>query len=316
MNKIGGNRNYGYGKQMAWAGKKALDDRYGKGHHGSSGSHEQRWKQFVYFAKSHGVNDARKIDQSLLDRYGLHLKTQVDQGEKSVSYAQNLLSTVNVVLATMRKDKVLSIKPVQWVGQRSHIRSNIPATLEREALTIPIAQLEAKDQTRTALIALLARNFGLRFKEASLLNTKKAVREAKRYGKINITQGTKGGRGKDMDRWAPVNSKQIALLKQAAELQDKAKNFIPENKTYKQWYDQAHYQWRTANRETAIKGFHDMRAAYACERYETLTGFAAPVVAGERLASKALDQHARTILSQELGHGRTEVIASYVGSSK
>ena len=59
-----------------------------------------------------------------------------------------------------------------------------------------------------------------------------------------------------------------------------------------------------------------MRAAYACERYETLTGFAAPVVAGERLASKALDQHTRTILSQELGHGRTEVIASYIGSSK
>jgi hypothetical protein len=32
-------------------------------------------------------------------------------------YAQNRLSTVNVLLTTVRKDAVLSIKPVQWVGK-------------------------------------------------------------------------------------------------------------------------------------------------------------------------------------------------------
>lgn len=31
MGKIGGRRNFGYGKQMAWAGKNALADRYGEG---------------------------------------------------------------------------------------------------------------------------------------------------------------------------------------------------------------------------------------------------------------------------------------------
>ena len=29
MGNVGGNRNYGYGKQLAWAGKNALADRYG-----------------------------------------------------------------------------------------------------------------------------------------------------------------------------------------------------------------------------------------------------------------------------------------------
>ncbi len=32
VGNVGGNRNYGYGKQLAWAGKNALLDRYGQGH--------------------------------------------------------------------------------------------------------------------------------------------------------------------------------------------------------------------------------------------------------------------------------------------
>ena len=35
MGNVGGKRNYGYGKQLAWAGKNALADRYGQGHFGT-----------------------------------------------------------------------------------------------------------------------------------------------------------------------------------------------------------------------------------------------------------------------------------------
>jgi hypothetical protein len=35
MGKIGGARNYGFGKQMAWAGRQAVADRYGEGHFAS-----------------------------------------------------------------------------------------------------------------------------------------------------------------------------------------------------------------------------------------------------------------------------------------
>ncbi len=42
MGKIGGTRNFGYGKQMAWAGKNALHDRYGEGHYGTQAAHEER----------------------------------------------------------------------------------------------------------------------------------------------------------------------------------------------------------------------------------------------------------------------------------
>ena len=32
MSKVGGGRNFGYGKRLDWAAKNALHDRYGSGH--------------------------------------------------------------------------------------------------------------------------------------------------------------------------------------------------------------------------------------------------------------------------------------------
>ena len=121
-------------------------------------------------------------------------------------------------------------------------------------------------------VAQLTRTFGLRFKEASLLNARQALRQAERLGRINITQGTKGGRGKGVNRWVPVNQQQLDLLREAAELQGTAKNLMPPDKSYIQWRDHAYYQWRCVNKDTDIKGFHDMRAAYAANAMQSLPG--------------------------------------------
>ncbi len=316
MDKVGGKRNYGYGKQLAWAGKQALADYYGSGKFGTRATHEERWQQFVSFLKHEGIKDARHIRLQAIENYATHLRQLVEQEEMKVAYAQNLLSTVNVVMEAMRKDKVLTIKPAQWVGNRSNVRTTVPVTLAPSCTDKPFQRLRLHGQERTLHIAQLTRTFGLRFKEASLLNAKQALRQAEQLGRINITLGTKGGRGKGVDRWVPVNQHQFALLKEAAQLQGKANNLIPPDNTYNQWRDHAYYQWRTANKDTGIKGFHDMRAAYACERYLELTGFPAPVAAGTHQASKALDTQARVILSQELGHNRLDVIAAYIGSGK
>ena len=121
-----------------------------------------------------------------------------------------------------------------------------------------------------------------------MLDTSKALKQASRLNRINITQGTKGGRGKGQDRWVPVNPQALETLKQAKALQGKDKNLIPNNKTYVQWRDHAYYQWRIANQNAHadIKGFHDMRAAFACERYQEITGYPAPVINGQRQAPK------------------------------
>ncbi len=42
MGKTGGRRNFGYGKQMAWAGKNALVGRYGGGRYATRAAHACR----------------------------------------------------------------------------------------------------------------------------------------------------------------------------------------------------------------------------------------------------------------------------------
>jgi hypothetical protein len=317
VNKVGGNRNYGYGKQLAWAGKQALLDRYGSGHYATRAAHAERWNRFAEYLKARGIYDARNIDRDTVERYGQLLKQQVDKGEMKTAYAQNLLSTINVVLEALRQDRAVRVSPGMLVGERSTVRKTIPVS-DPQTLERSIERLNRSGQSHVAMAARLARDFGLRFREASLLNAQQSLQDAKKHNRINITEGTKGGRGKEVDRWVSVNERKLQTLKDAAELQQDRRNLIPEGMTYIQWRNHAYNQWRQVNRQTGIKGFHVLRAAYACERYEKITGYPAPVMAGERQAPKALDQQARAVLAHELGHSdsRIDVISAYIGSAQ
>jgi len=77
-------------------------------------------------------------------------------------------------------------------------------------------------------------------------------------------------------------------------------------------------QWRQGELRTvreAVGGLHELRSAYACERYEAITGHAAPC-AGGQILDKDVDYGARLVISEELGHGRTDVVSEYVGGRK
>ena len=90
MGNVGGTRNYGYGKQLAWAGKNALADRYGQGHFSTRATHEDRWNKFAKYLKSQGINDARKIDQSTAQGCAAHLKQLVKSDDVRIAYARVL----------------------------------------------------------------------------------------------------------------------------------------------------------------------------------------------------------------------------------
>lgn len=63
-----------------------------------------------------------------------------------------------------------------------------------------------------------------------------------------------------------------------------------------------------------LKGFHELRAAYACERYEQITHHAAPINSGHCYQlNRHLDHEARVQISYELGHGRIGVVSAYIG---
>jgi hypothetical protein len=314
--KVGGRRNFGYGKRLGWAGTNALRDRFGDGCYGTRAAHAARWQSFASFAQRQAVKDARDITADLIERFGRSLSARVGAGELSVRYAQNLLSTVNVVMETMRGDRSVRVAPASLVGQRRNVRCEVPLSLDRGRVDQAVARLEAESENRTALVVALARDLGLRFREASLVDSRRALKEAEAYGAVNITAGTKGGRGKLVDRWVPVSARALGTLHRAARLQGDAANLIPAHHDYRQWRDHAYHVWQRAGSAHGIHGFHDLRAAYSCERYVELTSCPAPVVAGHRSASKDDDATARATIAQELGHGRTDVLAAYVGSSR
>jgi len=316
MSKIGGRRNYGYGKTLAWAGKNALKDRYGRGHFATQAAHVARWKRFAEFAKSVGIKDARDVTREMIREYGVVLANKIQTKAMSVRYAQNLLSSVNVVLETMRSDRRHRVSPAMLVGQRVNVRTRAPVSLDRRVVSKQVTALEENAHDQVAAVAALARDLGLRFREASLLNTRQAHHHAVEERRVNITRGTKGGRGKGIDRWIPVTPQALASLEHAATLQQDRKNLIPVEMSFRAWRDHAYGVWGRTTQELGLSGFHDLRIAYACERYEALTGAPAPVVAGERLADRQMDRAAREVIAQELGHGRVEVVAAYVGSPR
>lgn len=315
MGKVGGRRNFGYGKSLAWAGKNALKDRYGQGHYATQAAHAARWARFAAFARDAGIRDARDISRAAVREYASTLAGQVEAKAMSVQYAQNLLSTVNVVLETMRCDRALKVSPARLVGQRINVRVTPPASLDRQGLDERIRILQERGHYRVAALAGLARDLGLRFREASLLDARVAHRQALAEGRVSITRGTKGGRGKDVERYVPITPMALRSIERAAATQGTAANLIPSGTAFRTWREHAYGVWRSAT-DGGLKGFHDLRAAYACERYAVLANAPAPVVAGRRVADRERDRAARALLTQELGHGRIEVVAAYVGSAK
>jgi len=317
LGKVGGNRNFGFGKQMAWAGGQALEDRYGDGRYATVAAHIERWGQFAAWAReTAGIRDARDVTRETVAAYGEVLGEQVRQGMTSVAYAQNLLSTVNAVLEALRGDRTIRVSPSGLVGQRNHVRRSAPAGLDRGSVHQCAEPLRAAGHDRVAAVVELARDLGLRVREASLLDARGALRQAETRGAINVTEGTKGGRGRQGGRWVPVFDRAIGSLRRAAAAQGSGRNLVPDEKSWRQWNDYLHRVWAVAREQHRLGKLHDLRAAYACERYKQITGCPAPAVAGHRIADRRADRAVRETISRELGHARVDVAAAYVGSGR
>ena len=200
MAKVGGGRNFGFGKQMAWAGKQALRERYGDGHY--------------------------------------------------------------------------------------------------------------------ATVAELARELGLRAREASMLDSRTALRQATTHRAVNITAGTKGGRGHRVDRWVPVSEGTLEVLERAVTAQGTTRNLIPAQMSRRQWHHHLHHTWSATADRFGLGKLHDLRASYACERYAAITGTRAPVCGGHRTVERDRDRNARLIIAEELGHARIDIVATYIGGAR
>jgi len=319
MSKFTTQRNFGFGKQMDWAGHQALKDIYGRGHFGTVASHAQRWRQFCGWARSNqGINDACAIDQSLLESYAADLAERVEEDTLAVSYAQNLIVSANITLEALRQDKIIRIEsPASWVGKRQTVRTRVPDGMDWADIDRLVARLRAKNQHRAAVIVLLCRSFGIRLREAILANPGDWQRQARESGQIDVREGTKGGRGKEVARWVPVSERGRIALREAVQVGNQfgGQNLLMPDETFDDLVNAGEiHRARKVLHEFGIKGYHELRSAWACERYEEISGAIAPILQAGTSHGQENDDPFRLTLARELGHDRVDVVAAYIGA--
>lgn len=304
--------NFGWSRRMSHAGYRALVQRYGGGHYATVAAHAGRWRQFIRFCRRRGLRDVREITPETLENYGALLRDLINCRVMATAYAVNLLSSANVTLQALRGDRAVRVSPARLVGRRRTVRDD-PPCLSIEAVVAVAEGLRERGHPRAAAAVELARALGLRKRETAMLDAHEALRQAGRYGQVDIRAGTKGGRGREIARWVPVSDWAHEVLRRAAAAQGAGPNLIP---CEWRWIDFSRYLQRTAGEALHAAGLgslHDLRAAYVCARYGALTGYPAPVIAGGRVADRETDLRARETLADELGHGRSDVIGAYYG---
>ena len=314
-------RNFGYGRQLSYAGPQALKDLFGGGHYGTVKAHSDRWQAFVRWCRSEdgpGVNDARQIDRQTLLDYAEHLRQQVEQGEFAIATAQNRLSSVNRTMAALRGDQYVEVpSPSKALGMwRTSVRRSVPQGQDREHVKRIVDVLCENQMPRAAAIAQLARATGMRLREAILADLQRLKREVEHYSKINIQDGTKGGRsGGSAPRWITVDDHIRDALAFAQQVSPEgSRNLLAPNESYLDFQRQIVRPARDILHTHNLKGFHELRAAYVCERYEQITNHLAPINGGScHQLDRHLDQQARVQISYELGHGRIDVVSAYIG---
>ncbi|PPV42330.1 integrase domain-containing protein [Ectopseudomonas oleovorans] len=302
-------KNFGLGsREPSKAGKFSLVDKNLS--FSSTATITHRWNKFIPFMEEKGIRDMQEINKSTVIEYGKELASQVLEDEISASYAQNLVSAVNTVMFMSKMGDWVSVSPTQDCGipERTYVRTTPPGGVCREDFYSVLDKLKDNQTPEAIAVAMLAREFGLRTKEASLIDAKKALAEAKRIEQINITRGTKGGR----KRKIPITSEsQLQALTYASNAQGEKNCLIAAEITWAKFRSTQVRKIREALQGYGISRLHELRSAYACERYEQLCGHPAPVFGVTN--EGPLGHMARIKIAGELGHGRIDVTNSYLG---
>lgn len=276
----------------------------------SVSSVHQAWSKFSNFVHKKGIRRLEHITSDLAINYGKELAQKVNAHECSAGYAQRLVSAVNTIMR-LANSRWQTVKPVKDCGipKRVAVRSQTPSGMDKDDIDKAVTELRVNGLTRAAAIVQLAWCFGLRVKEASLLDTNKALAQCNEIGRFHISAGTKGGRA----RFAELrHSYQLEALREAAGVQQQNRSVMKSDSDWQAFRDGELFEARAVLKNHNIKQYHDLRAAYACRRYKEITGFDAPVLTGV-IVDRGVDRMARQQIALELGHNRISVVSAYLG---
>ncbi len=219
------------------------------------------------------------------------------------------IGTIKNRMATLRwwAEKVNK----QNVMARSNEFYGIPdrrfVTNKSKAKDLTQHQLDKVKDEHVRMSLELQRAFGLRREEA--MKFQPAYADQKDHVRLKASW-TKGGKPRSI----PVRTEhQREVLDRARALAGFG-SLIPPHRNYVQQLRV--YEGHTTR--AGLSSLHGLRHAFAQERYEELTGWQCPAIGGpgrEALSpeQKELDYQARLTISQELGHERIQIVATYCG---
>lgn len=252
--------------------------------------------------------------ENLKLKHVTHLVAKWKQEEKSISTIKNRVSQIRWVAEKMGKQNMIPHKNSELgIEDRRHDYNSDKAWT-------PTHEFKSHLSEAASLHVDLMREFGMRFREAATFRPNENVHQ----DKIDVINGTKGGR----DREVPItNDLQRDLIERVKHYIDsqRQESLIPQGMTFKKWEDSVrNEQAQQGMTKDGVGTPHGLRHAYAQERYEQITGWKPPAAfSGEERAhfrasftqdDKNTDIEARRQISEELGHGRVDVVSNYVGS--
>ncbi len=250
----------------------------------------------------HGLGYRQMQASSLKPKHIEALVKQWREKELSIGTIKNRMAALRWWASKINKQNVIA---------KSNEHYGIPdrrfVTNESKAKDLTTEQLDKVKDEHVRMSLELQRAFGLRREEAMKFQPSYADKGDHITLKASWTKGGK-------PRTIPVRTEaQREVLDRARKLAGFG-SLIPSHRSYVQQL--RIYEGHTTR--AGLSNLHGLRHAYAQGRYEELTGWKCPATGGlgrETLSpeQKKLDQEARLTISQELGHERIQIVATYCG---
>ncbi len=307
--------NFGYGRTLRYAVKQALIDKYGFGSYGTRKTYEGRFNKFIEHLSHFCVDDARYVTAEHTEAFAQRIEISFQSGKMCLSYAHNMISSVNVIMEIFRRNNDLYIKASDYLDPRTYIRKKVPS-MNDQSINEAVSILDESGYKRGSAIIRLVRHFGLRLREAVLMDLDRCWREYQKTGFVTVLEGTKGGR-KCESRNIPVTPEGIKALEYARLVRPEgSKNLLSASKEIESLKDFLYSEIkivRSILKNYEIVNIREIRVYFMIEYFERTTGLPAPVVDQSTLLNEEMVKLGWTEVARVAGHNRMSVARSYVG---
>lgn len=249
-----------------------------------------------------GGFDRLEQPSQLKQKHINHLVSRWQNEGLASSTIKNRVSHLRWVAQKIEKPTIVLSNAELGIEKRQYV------TQQNKAISLNGRENKIADERiRDAL--RLQEAFGLRREESLKFTPELAFRNA---GTVELKQSwCKGGRARSI----PILTEKQRNLVSEIKAKYKTGSLIHKEMTYKEMRN----KYDRAVNSAGMGKCHGLRHSYAQERYRELTGNECSVVGGltrQKMTDeqKLADFEARLLISEELGHGRVDVVAQYIGT--